>query len=56
MKSNRHQKLPLQLEALERREMLTAEFLGRFDYSPGVWEVDGVEIPEFDRSNTEEKE
>lgn len=29
----------LQLEQLERRDLLTAEFVGHFDYSPGVFEA-----------------
>lgn len=41
---SRQQPLLLKLERLERREMLTAEFLGHFDNSPGVWEVGEMTI------------
>ena len=37
-KLNRHQQSPLQLEPLERREMLTAEFIGHFDFGANVLE------------------
>ena len=35
----RHQQSSLQLEPLERRELLTAEFIGHFDFGPDVLEL-----------------
>lgn len=41
---NTQNKHRMNCETLERRELLTAKFLGKFDYSPTAWEVGDVAV------------